>query len=318
MYYSTDYIELQKKEFNLIKGSEFYSKDVVENFLKIEGRFTLDISENFLGKQGDRFPFGIINDFLTVYPKLNATFKTRYNVEKEFLLRAMDTEGYLVGAREAEIELLNEYYKEGYNIGGKTALVDIKSALGSGGTDMKKLGQGITTFFNLTDPVVRDKLKWEAGRQITRINETTRRKIVNTLINSYDTGKGYDGMKKDLKLLFESWKVPKSGQWFTNKRAEMIARTELGQAVSWAREESYARRDVRKKSWLSEPNACPSCVTASNDGIIAFSSTFSNSFLGPLAHPNCRCALLPEVEIQDYVIGYTWHGEAQNQVHTQT
>jgi len=40
--------------------------------------------------------------------------------------------------------------------------------------------------------------------------------------------------------------------------------------------------------------------------------------LGPLAHPNCRCALLPEVKIEDYLQGYTWHGEAQNQVHTQT
>ncbi len=230
----------------------------------------------------------------------------------------MNDEGYLVGASEADITLFNEYYLDGYEIGGKTALNDIKTALGKGGTDMKNLGKGVTTIFNLTDPVVKDKLKWDAGRRISRINETTRRLIINTLIGAYDKGEGYDGMKKELKNLFESWKVPKSGQWFTNKRAEMIARTELGQSVSWAREESYARRDVRHKSWLAEPKACPVCLLAVNDGKIPFQKTFSNAFLGPLAHPNCRCALLPEVEIQDYLQGYTWHGEAQNQVHTQT
>jgi len=318
MYYSLSYIDAEKKEFAVVNGSGLYSSKALKKFLELEGEFVMDISDKFFQKQASSFPYGIIRDFLSVYPRLATTNKTRYNIEKEFLLRELDDEQYLIGAKDADIKLFNEYYREGYEIGGETALDDVKTALGKGGTDMKNLGKGITTLFNLTDPVVRNKLKWDAGRRITRVNETTRRLIINNLISSYDSGAGYDGMKKELKNLFESWKVPKSGQWFTNKRAEMIARTELGQAVSWAREESYVRRDVRNKSWLAEPKACELCLLASSDGVIPFKQTFSNNFLGPLAHPNCRCALLPEVKIEDYLQGYTWHGEAQNQVHTQT
>lgn len=314
MYYSKEYIKKEETAFDIIKGSELYGKNYINKILEIEGDFVLDVSNKFFKRQENTFPYGIIRDFLSVYPKLE---KARYSIEKEFLLRALENEGYLVGASDADIEIFYEYYIKGYNIGGVTALSDIKKALTKAGSDMKKLGKGIKTDFNLSDPVVRDKLQWEAGRRITRVNDTTRKLIINTLIGAYDKGDGYDGMKRELKNLFESWKVPKSGQWFTNKRAEMIARTELGQAVSWAREESYARRDVRKKSWLAEPNACDRCTIAVLDGIIPFNQTFSNSFLGPLAHPNCRCTLLPEAQVEDYLQGYTWHGEGQNQAHTQ-
>ena len=319
MYYSLSYIEEEKKAFEAIGKSELYSRKSIRELLKIEGNFTIDISNKFFQKQSNKFPYGVIRDFLSVYPKLDTTLKTRYKIEKEFLLRSLDNEGYLVGAQSADIELFNEYYLDGYEIGGTTALSDVKSSLISGGgSNMQKVGKNMGISFNLTDPVVREKLKWEAGRRITRINETTRRLVVNTLIGAYDKGAGYDGMKKDLKNLFEGWKVPKSGQWFTNKRAEIIARTELGQAVSWAREESYARRDVKRKSWLAGPKSCDVCILAVGDGVITFSQAFSNGFLGPLAHPSCICCLLPEVEIQDYLQGYTWHGEAQDQVHTQS
>jgi len=318
MYYSLSYIEEEKKAFENIGKSELYSRKTIRELLKIEGKFIIDISDKFFLEQLNSFPYGVIRDFLSVYPKLDTTLKTRYRIEKEFLLRSLDNEAYLLGAKDADIMLFNEYYLDGYEIGGTTGLGDIKNALGSGGKNMQKLGEKIKTTFGLTDPVVRNKLKWEAGRRITRINETTRRLVVNTLIGAYDSGSGYDGMKKDLKNLFEGWKVPKSGQWFTNKRAEIIARTELGQAVSWAREESYARRDVKRKSWLAGPKACDACILAVSDGIIPFLEVFSNGFSGPLAHPSCLCCLLPEVEIQDYLQGYSWHGEAQNDVHTQS
>jgi len=316
MYYSLDYVQRETEAFNKEGGSAFYT-DEVKTFLELEGKFVSAVSEDFFQSQANRFPYGIIRDFLQVYPKLDTTLKTRYRIEKEFLLRAMDNEGYLVGAKDAEIDLFYDYYQDGYDVGGKVALQDVKTAMKKGSKESQRLGSQMGISFTLKDPMVRNKLKWEAGKRITRINETTRRLIVSSLIGAYDNGAGYEGMKKDLKKLFQSWKVPKSGQWFTNKRAEMISRTELGQAVSWAREESYARRDVKKKSWLAEPKACEVCTRAVGDGIIAFDQQFSNGFLGPLAHPNCRCALLPEVEIQDYLKGYAWHGEEGNASHSQ-
>ena len=315
MYYSLPYITNEEKVFAKIGKSDLFSRQVVKKVLKLEGEFVLDVSKMFK-EQTNKFPFGVIKDFLSIYPKLEKSGK--YRIEKEFLIRALDQESYLNLASELEIDTFFEYYKEGYDIGGTTSLNDIKSALLANKGNLAKLGTGIKTVFTLTDPAVRNKLKWEAGKRIVGINNTTKRLIVNTIIGAYDRGFGYDGIRKDLKGLFSSWQVKPSSQEFTQKRAEVIARTELGQAVSWAREESYARRDVRRKSWLAEPKACSVCILAMGDGVIGFLQNFSNGFLGPLAHPNCRCSLLPEVEIQDYLNGYTWHGEAQNAQHTQT
>lgn len=314
MYYSLPYIKEEEKAFSQIGKSSLFEKQAVKKLLELEGKFVLAVAKIFK-RQTNKFPFGIITDFLSVYPQIQ---KSRYRLEKEFLLRELNQEEYLSFAQENEVDVFYEYYQEGYNIGGQTSLNDIKTALIANGGNLAKLGGGIKTVFTLTDPVVRNKLKWEAGKRIVGINNTSRRIIINTILNAYDKGLGYDGIKKELKGLFSSWQVKPSGQKFTQKRAEVIARTELGQAVSWAREESYARRDVRRKSWLSEPRACSVCQLASNDGVIGFAQVFSNGYLGPIAHPNCKCSLLPEVEIQDYLKGYTWHGEAQNAQHTQT
>jgi len=316
MYYSKNYIKKQVRIFEQIGGSVFYTKDYLKRFLRLEGKMAIDVSDKFFEGQLDRFPFGIIRNFLQVFPKLER--KTRYSIEKDFLLRELDAEGYLTAPLENEIDLFYEYYEDGFEIGGETALADIKSSFSKGNTVMQGIGKDMGISFTLTDPVVRSRLKWEAGRRIAGINDTTRKLIINALILGYDNGEGYDGMKNEVKKLFAKWKVPPSGQTFTNKRAEMIARTELGEAVSWSRNLSYEKRDVRRKSWLSEPNACEVCVLASNDGVISFNSSFSNGFYSPLAHPNCRCALLPEVELQDYLQGYTWHGEAENEPHTQS
>jgi len=318
MYYSKDYIKAEEKAFEKIGGSAFYTKKSLQRFLGLEGEFVIDISDMF-AEQEKRFPYAIIKDFLRVYPKLSTPLKTRYRIEKNFILRSLENEQYLRVPIEKEIDLFTEYYEKGYNLGGETAIEDVKTAFtGSDNKSLKKLSQSMGISFNLTDPEVKNQLRWQAGRRIAGINDTTKRLIINALIGAYDNGSGYDGMKKELKTLFESWQVKKGGQVFTNKRAETIARTELGQSVSWARAESYRRRDVRRKSWLAEPKACPVCVLGVADGIIAFTTSFSNGFLTPLAHPNCRCALLPEVDIQDYLKGYTWHGEPGNAIHTQT
>jgi hypothetical protein len=314
-YYSSSYIEAEKKAFNKVGGSAFFSSKVVSSYLEIEGRFVKSIANDFLSEQAKRFPWGIIKDFLQIYPPLLK--KSRYQIEKELLSKMMDDENFLNTPEETDIDLMTQYYEEGYNIGGQTALQDIKSKFSKGNSSMKALSSNIKTNFTLTDPRVRSKLKWEGGKRIVGINETTRRLIINELINAYDSGLGAEGMKKQLSALFSSWRINNNSQEFTNKRAELIARTELSQSVSWAREESYAQRDVRKKSWLAEPTACERCTQAMGDGIISFSQLFSIGLLGPIAHPRCRCTLLPEVEVQDYLQGYTWHGEAENASHSQ-
>ena len=93
MYYSLLYVEEEKEAFEKIGGSELYLKQYIKKLLDLEGEFTIAISDEFLQKQANRFPYGVIRDFLSVYPKLIAV-KTRYQIEKEFLLRELDNEKY--------------------------------------------------------------------------------------------------------------------------------------------------------------------------------------------------------------------------------
>ena len=88
MYYSTPYITSEENAFAKIGKTSVFNKKAVKKLLELEGEFILKIAKIFK-KQADKFPYGIIRDFLEVFPQLR---KARYRIEKEFLLRALNQE----------------------------------------------------------------------------------------------------------------------------------------------------------------------------------------------------------------------------------
>lgn len=89
---------------------------------------------------------------------------------------------------------------------------------------------------------------------------------------------------------------------FSRKRAETIAVTEIGNAYSQGTLDSAKSmvtedRDM-EKAWLAEGDCCDECDGNVEDGWIDIDEDFSSGDDAPLAHPNCRCALMTRVAPQ--------------------
>ncbi|MFC5184380.1 phage minor head protein [Actinomadura harenae] len=81
-------------------------------------------------------------------------------------------------------------------------------------------------------------------------------------------------------------------------RAEMIARTEVARAQSQASLDTYGRADVRRVEWLTSPgNVCMQCEANADQGPISTRQVFTGGVDSPPQHPNCRCALMPVLDV---------------------
>ena len=91
-----------------------------------------------------------------------------------------------------------------------------------------------------------------------------------------------------------SWR----GCWTSRNRAEMIAVTETGRAATAAAITRYRAQGTTYKEWWTagDGRVCfPACRKAQDEGAIPLDSLFANGFIGPPAHPRCRCDLVPAV-----------------------
>ena len=81
------------------------------------------------------------------------------------------------------------------------------------------------------------------------------------------------------------------------RRAETIARTEMGQAVADEKISRYADLGVEQVQWLV---VSPCDLCADNDGEIrVLGDEFPSGDTQPLVHPNCNCDILPVIDIGD-------------------
>lgn len=75
------------------------------------------------------------------------------------------------------------------------------------------------------------------------------------------------------------------------KRAQVIARTEIARAMESALLAQAKAQGGMDKEWLDAPNACPICQANTAEGVIPIDQSFGSGDPNPPAHPNCRCAL---------------------------
>lgn len=86
---------------------------------------------------------------------------------------------------------------------------------------------------------------------------------------------------------------------FSDTRAKMVARTEVGNADSAGAMSGYkASGLVTGKLWLTAEDDAVSdeCSLNADAGAIPLDESFPSGDMQPLAHPNCRCAILPVLE----------------------
>ena len=135
--------------------------------------------------------------------------------------------------------------------------------------------------------------KWVAGQLIENpdarwaITETTREDIRQLVLKALTDGASVD----ELEQMIEDSSA------FSEMRAEMVARTELGLAhvngniAAWERSEV-----VSGYEWIlgSEHEIADECDDNAGE-FVALGGVFPSGDAGPPLHPNCVCALLPRL-----------------------
>jgi hypothetical protein len=53
---------------------------------------------------------------------------------------------------------------------------------------------------------------------------------------------------------------------------------------------------VKGKSWQCADGCCDVCLVNESEGVIPLMQAFRSGDLAPLAHPNCHCDLVPELD----------------------
>ncbi|KKL12236.1 hypothetical protein LCGC14_2537780, partial [marine sediment metagenome] len=120
--------------------------------------------------------------------------------------------------------------------------------------------------------------------------ETTRGWVNGLVAQTIEQGESLQTLQKNLR----------SGFAFSRSRAEMIARTETANAQTDGSIKSYQSQGTEGKEWLTAGDervdgGDPSgpCIQAEGQGPIPVGQPFNNGFMGPAAHPRCRCTILP-------------------------
>lgn len=131
--------------------------------------------------------------------------------------------------------------------------------------------------WNSTEAPFTDYLRKHTLSLSKDLNKTTKDRVAKILQQSISLGETTDEAAKRLVLVINN-----------PKRAATIAHTESVNAFTNGRLEVGRAIGMTKKEWSATIGACPICKPL--DGkIVGIDKLFVNRFMGPVAHPNCRC-----------------------------
>lgn len=128
--------------------------------------------------------------------------------------------------------------------------------------------------------------KWatdRVGELIKGIDQTTRNRVRTIIENALENNVPFPELEQELE---------EAGA-FSEARAKMIARTEVGNAMMRTNLEAWkASGATDYVKWLVGEDPCPICLA--NAGLVRkIGEPFPSGDESPLAHPNCCCSLAP-------------------------
>lgn len=129
-----------------------------------------------------------------------------------------------------------------------------------------------------------------SASMVTEIEETTRAMLRNTVAEALE--KGWS-LRELAEVLMEEYA-------FSASRAATIAATEMNDALTHAELSAWESSGVVKSVEWSMSNlegVCTVCEANADEGPVEIGTLFSSGDDGPPAHPNCRCSLIPVVEL---------------------
>lgn len=163
----------------------------------------------------------------------------------------------------------------------------LKKAILAGANQSGSLiGKAYRTWPERLNGWIKDHAFEKIGKDLDRVTIEQLRGVLQAGI---EESKSYQAIARDIRSLGA----------FSRQRAQTIAVTEMGNAFSQgtlggALDLQDAGLGV-EKSWLSQGDCCDICDGNSAEGWIDADAVFKSGDQAPLAHPNCRCALLTRV-----------------------
>jgi SPP1 gp7 family putative phage head morphogenesis protein len=114
-----------------------------------------------------------------------------------------------------------------------------------------------------------------------KLVESTRgmiREAITTALENHDSDDAIADMLRDAYA-------------FSEQRAELIARTEVGNALGAGSFIGAQAVGMDEKHWLlsNDEGVCPRCQSNADEGWIPIGKDFASGDKYPLAHPHCRC-----------------------------
>jgi len=199
----------------------------------------------------------------------------------------LESRGFAKPIRDAIQRVLTNIWTEGFAVGRESAREMADPAYGSpfwdnwepGDPDAARLTAG---------PGLQKLLQSYGIATIRSVHRTRMTQLASVLADGFTKGDSPDQIAKDIEPVLRA-----------PQRARMIAVTELARATTQAAIAEYREAGFEGKSWSvtgipPDNRVCPRCKKNGAQGSIPMSQPFDTGDEFTPAHPECRCAILPE------------------------
>jgi truncated hemoglobin YjbI len=230
--------------------------------------------------------------------KFMGLFKKRFDsVPVPSEVEATLTDTFEATALEFE-RILKNILRRAYERGGTKQINDLQQE-----TELQASFREAESF-NIENARARQWIEQRSAEMITKIDETTRTRIKETLEDAAQNGWNYAKTARVIKNTFEEFAVKKPQAHLRN-RAELVSATENGHAFEQGcRDAAGQLRDagIPMEKWWSntgDSRVSEGCMNNTAAGWIDIDETFPSGDLRPLRFPGCRCHALYRVKEEE-------------------
>jgi uncharacterized protein with gpF-like domain len=163
---------------------------------------------------------------------------------------------------------------------------------------------GFAMAFGVTDPRALAYARGHAAGQVTRINQTTMKRLNTTIVHALENGHSWQRLARAIEAQFDDFAGPPlfpSKKFFS--RAQAVAAYEIGNAYEhgskMAIEQIMAagNYDMEKK-WLNagDGNVRPNHVQNGGAGWLPYHADWPSGEGDPPTDPGCRCTIVYQIK----------------------
>lgn len=122
----------------------------------------------------------------------------------------------------------------------------------------------------------------QSSQLVTGLNQTSLNAIADAVSTGITDRLGVPGTARLIKNVVDG---------MSTYRAEMIASTEMNDAMSQAFLKKLAKNEIKYKQWILGPDPCEICEENAEESPIPMDEDFPSGDDAPPAHPRCVCAV---------------------------